>query len=261
MQARYGSGKVVLMAVAFGVIIAVGCGHFLIPTAFRPVGSGDQIRHSEGTSMEVSDDGTIAWVQGRLEIPVRAMTDAELNRQFPTFSEDGDGPSFELPTNVFTYGDWEDPRSKTSPSRFSVFKIAVKNYEYPKVKFDALTPFIEASNGRVYFPWGQYDFEEFFRRFPLAYNGLGYLRFRERLSLLKLGLYPDNDFCFSGQEFEGYIVFDKMHDDVEDIIFRIPTVGIRYDYRDEPLETVALAYKFERDLIKVRRRDQIAAAE
>ena len=261
MQARCGSGKVVLMAVAFGVIIAVGCGHFLIPTAFRPVGSGDQIRHSEGTSMEVSDDGTIAWVQGRLEISVRAMTDAELNRQFPTFSEDGDGPSFELPTNVFTYGDWEDPRSKTSPSRFSVFKIAVKNYEYPKVKFDALTPFIEASNGRVYFPWGQYDFEEFFRRFPLAYNGLGYLRFRERLSLLKLGLYPDNDFCFSGQEFEGYIVFDKMHDDVEDIIFRIPTVGIRYDYRDEPLETVALAYKFERDLIKVRRRDQIAAAE
>ncbi|MDP6016436.1 MAG: hypothetical protein QGI32_10105 [Candidatus Latescibacteria bacterium] len=261
MQVRYGSGRGVLMVVAIGVTMAAGCGHFLVPTAFRPVGTGDQIRHSEGTSMEVSDDGTVAWIQGRLEISVRAITDQELNRQFPAFSEDGHGPSDELPTNVFTYGDWEDPRSNQPPTRFSVFKISVKNYEYPKVKFDSLTPTIEASNGRVYFPWGQFDFEEFFRRFSLAYNGLGYMRFRERLSLLKLGLYPDNDFCFSGQEFEGYIVFDKMHDDVEDIVFRIPAVGIRYDYRDQPLETVSLAYKFERDLIKVSRRDQIANAE
>ena len=261
MQARHGSRRRAVIAATLGSIAMAGCGHFLVPTAFRPVGSGDQIRHSEGTSMEVSDAGTVAWVQGRLEVSVRAMTDLELDRQYPAFSDDSYGPDDELPTNVFTYGDWEDPRSGQPPSRFSVFKISVKNYEYPKVKFDSLTPVIEASNGRIYYPWGQYDFKEFFRRFPLAYNGLGYKRYRERLSLLNLALYPEDDFCFSGQEFEGYIVFDKIHTDVDDIVFRIPSVGIRYDFRDEPLETVSLAFKFERDLIKVKRRDQVANAD
>ena len=258
MKSWYGSSRTALIAAALGAITAVGCGHFLVPTAFQPAEAQNQIRHSEGTSMEVSDDGTVSWVQGRLEISARVMTDQELNRQFPAFSENSHGPGDELPTNVFTYGNWEDSRSGEPPTRFSVFRVIVKNYEYPKVKFDSLSPYIEAANGRVYYPWGQFDFEEFFRRFPLAYNGLGYLRFRERLSLLKLGLYPDNDFCFSGQEFEGYIVFDDMHTDVEDIVLKIPAVGIRYDYRDQPLETVDLAFKFNRDLIKVSRRDQVA---
>lgn len=249
------------LLIAAGILALAGCGHFLVPTAFRPVNVEDQIKQGAQTTMEVHDDGSVVWIQGRLEVSVRPMTDEELNRQFASFSDDGPGPGYMLPTNVYTYGNWKDPVTGKSPSRFSVFRVDVKNYEYPKVKFDVLATSIEADNQRIYYPWGQYDFEEYFRRFPRAYNGLGYMRYRERQSQLKRTLYPDDAFCFSGQELSGYIVFEDVHTDVREIIFKIPRFGLRYDFRNEPLETVDLSFRFERDLLKVSRRDQIAQAE
>ena len=246
---------------ALCAIVFVSCGHFLVPSAFRPVTESYEASGLEGAHMEVFDDGTVAWIQGRLEVTARVMTDEELNRQFPGSSTDGGGPADELPTNVFTYGDWEDSRAGTPPVRFSVFKFAIKNYAYPKVKFDPLTVTIESGNGRTYHPWGRFDFVEFFRRFAISYNGIGYQRFKERLSILNRAMYPDDEFCFSGQTVEGFVVFPEIHTDVSEIELSIPSVGFRYNFRNEPVEAVALSFRFERDLKKVRRRDQVALAD
>ena len=252
----YAYQKISILA---AVALLLGCGHYLIPGRFQPLEAAQQQTDIQGSSMKILDDGTVTFVQNRLEVSVRPMTDEEINRQYPTQSTDASGPADELPSNPFTYGNWIDPRTGKAPQRLSIFKITVKNYEYPKVKFDPLTVTVESTNGRRYYPWGSYDVEEYFRRFPIAFNGLGYLRYKERRDLYNRAKYPDDDFCFSGQEVEGYVVFSKIHGDVAEIVVEIPELGLRYNFRNEPVETIDLRFRFKRDIKKVKNIDALAA--
>ena len=252
----YACKKISILAAA---ALLLGCGHYLVPGRFQPLEVAQQQTDVQGSNMKILDDGTVTFVQNRLEVSVRPMEDEEINRQYPAQSTNARGPADELPSNPFTYGNWIDPRTGKAPQRLSIFKITVKNYEYPKVKFDPLTVTVESANGRRYYPWGGYDVEEYFRRFPLAFNGLGYMRFDERRDLFNQAKYPDDDFCFSGQEVEGYVVFPKIHDDVAEIAFRIPEFGLRYNFRNEPLETIDLSFRFKRDIKKVKNIDKLAA--
>ncbi len=252
----YAGNKISILAAA---ALLLGCGHYLVPGRFQPLEVAQQQTDVQGSSMKILDDGTVTFIQNRLEVSVRPMTDQEINRQYPAQSTNASGPADELPSNPFTYGNWIDPRTGTSPQRLSIFKITVKNYEYPKVKFDPLTVTVESANGRHYYPWGSYDVEEYFRRFPLAFNGLGYLRFDERRDIYNRARYPDDDFCFSGQEVEGYVVFSKIHDDVAEIAVEIPQFGLRYNFRNEPVETIDLRFRFKRDIKKVKNIDKLAA--
>ena len=252
----YAYQKISILAVA---ALLLGCGHYLVPGRFQPFEAAQQQTDIQGSSIKILDDGTVTFVQNRLEVSVRPMTDEEINRQYPTQSTDASGPADELPSNPFTYGNWIDSRTGKSPQRLSIFKITVKNYEYPKVKFDPLAVTVESANGRHYYPWGSYDVEEYFRRFPIAFNGLGYLRYKERRDLYNRAKYPDDDFCFSGQEVEGYVVFSKIHDDVAEITVEIPELGLRYNFRNEPVETIDLRFRFKRDIQKVKNIDKLAA--
>ena len=69
----------------------------------------------------------------------------------------------------------------------------------------------------------------------------------------------DDEFCFSGQDVEGYVIFSKIHDDVGSILFHIPDFGIRYNYRNEPVDEINLTFRFERELKKVRDLSELAA--
>ncbi|NKB66516.1 MAG: hypothetical protein GKR89_05605 [Candidatus Latescibacteria bacterium] len=252
------SGYLVFAVLLAAIMLPMGCGHYLVPGPFQPLAKENQQAPDSETYMEVADDGTVTYVQNRLEISVRPMVDEELNRQFAALSQDGKGPADELPTNAFTYGDWVDKKTGKPPQRFSIFKVIVKNYELPKVKFDPLNVTIESANGRTYYPWGSFDFEEYFRRFPRAFNGLGYRRLEERLGMARRGQYPDDEFCFSGQEVEGYVIFPRIHDDVEEVTFQLSELGLRYNFRNEPVETKDLAFRFQRELIKVRTYEELA---
>lgn len=252
--------SILTLAFSFAALaFCMGCGHYLVPGKFQPLEVGQQQVVGSGTSMKILDDGTVTFVQNRLEVSVRPMTDEEINRQYPAQSSNAHGPTDELPSNPFTYGNWIDGRTGKAPKRLSIFRINIKNYEYPKVKFDPLMVTIESVNGRHYYPWGDYDAEEYFRRYPLAFNGLGYLRYRERRDLYTQGKYPDDEFCFSGQEVEGYVVFSKIHDDVAEVTVVIPQFGLRYNYRNEPVETIDLSFRFKRDIQKVKNLDKLAA--
>ena len=252
----YAYQKISILA---AVALLLGCGHYLIPGRFQPLEVAQQQTDIQGSSMKILDDGTVTFVQNRLEVSVRPMTDEEINRQFPAESTNASGPADELPSNPFTYGNWIDPRTGKAPQRLSIFKITVKNYEYPKVKFDPLMVTVESANGRIYYPWGGYDVEEYFRRFPLAFNGLGWVRYDARKDLYSNAKYPDDEFCFSGQEVSGYVVFSKIHDDVAEIAVEIPEFGLRYNFRNEPIETIDLSFRFKRDLKKVKNIDKLAA--
>lgn len=247
-----------IRSLALALALLAGCGYYQIPGRFQPLQAEEQKSSAAGARMEVYDDGTVSFILNRLEVSVRPMSDEELNRQFPTFSNDSDVPADAIPTNAFTFGEWKDPRTGKPPQRFSIFKVSVKNYEYPKVKLDPLKTIIHSSNGRTYYPWGRYDFEEYFRRFPLAFNGLGYQRLNERRGMIKRSQYPEDEFCFSGQTTEGYILFPVIHDDVAEIEFEIPALGIRYNFRDEAVEKLDLNFRFKRELRKVKTYQEVA---
>ncbi len=247
-----------ILALVAALALIAGCGYYLVPDPFQPLQSDQQTAPGEGTRMEVYDDGTVAFIQSRLEISARVMTDDELNRQFAAESVDVSGPANEMPTNAFTYGEWKDPATGNPPQRFTILKVNIKNYEYPKTKFDPLKTVIHSGNGRSYYPWGRYDVEEYFRRFALAYNGLAWKQFRHRIGMIRQAQYPEDEFVFSGQDVVGYIIFPQIHVDVAEITFEIPAVGIRYDFRNEPVETMDLTFRFKRNLHKVKTYDELA---
>jgi len=191
----------------------------------------------------VLDDGTVEHSIGRFEVGLRPMTDEELNRQFPTATKEG--------VNPYTYGHWRPLGEKWTPTRFTVFRLRVKNYEFPKVEVDPLKAEIVASNGRRYRPLSLLDLENFFSRYIVGCAGNPYGEFKERMDILKRTLYQKAP-VFSGQEREGYIVFPPLHTDVTDFIVRLRDVVLRFDYMGEPLEAVDMAFHFEREVYRAR---------
>ena len=113
--------------VCAALVFGTGCGHYLIPGHFQPKEVNEQQAAGKGSSLKVLDDGTVTFVQNRLEVSVRPMTDEEINRQYPAQSSNAHGPTDELPSNPFTYGNWIDARTGNSPQRLSIFKINIKN--------------------------------------------------------------------------------------------------------------------------------------
>lgn len=230
------------LQVAYLLILALsfsGCkyGYRFYADPLRPLDERGQ-----GAGMIVSDDGTVTYVAERLEISVRPLSDEELNRQFQIQSSQGIES-----TNPYTFGDWEDPATGMRPKRFTVFRLKVKNYQYPKIHIDPAKTRIISDNGRVYPALSQVDMEEYYRKYITGYVGHLYSTFQERRDLLKRTLYSD-ELVFSGQEVEGFIAFADLHPEVSRIRLHLDDVALRFDYRDEPRETLDLDYVFEREI-------------
>ena len=60
-----------------------------------------------------------------------------------------------------------------------------------------------------------------------------------------------NKKIFSGQEAEGFVVFPALHPDVSDIEVQVLDVVLRFDFRNEPVETISIPYNFVRDIGKI----------
>ena len=55
---------------------------------------------------------------------------------------------------------------------------------------------------------------------------------------------------FSGQEDESYIVFPALDPDVESFVVNLSDVAVRFNYLGEPVETIDLTFRFEREVHK-----------
>ena len=212
------------------------CGYRYYAGALKPVAEVEQ-----QAGAQVRDNGAVVFVQERLEISLRPMTDAELDRQFSSrISREGDS------ANPYTFGPWKDPRSGETPSRFTVFYLEVKNYTYPKVLVDPARLRLIGANGRQYRPLTLLDLDDYFRPYATGYAGNRYLLYEERMDLLRRTLYK-NEMVFSGNEESGYIALPVLHQDVQRIEVRLEEVVLRFDFRDEPVESIDVAYAFERE--------------
>ena len=231
------SQRFTILAAALLVVAFLGaCGYRYYSGPLQPAADVRQ-----QTGMQVSDDGTVLFVQERFEVGVRPQTDAELNRLYPTYSQGGVES-----INPYTYGDWKDPETGSTPQRFTVFLLKVKNYSYPKVHIDPLKVSILASNGREYLALDPLEFAEYYRPYATAYSGNLYNSYEERKDLFSSSRYSAES-VFSGQEVEGFLVFPALHPDVRELRLKVEDVAIRFDFRGEPVEMLDLEYLFFRE--------------
>lgn len=226
-----------------------GCSQYAERLAYRNhVGSLEPIsEEEEDPNKAVTDDGSIVFTQERLEISLRPMSEEELNRQFAAATAAG--------VNPYTFGDTKWFRVDEVPRRFTVFRLTVKNYQYPKVYIDPTDVLIESDNGRKYYSLSYDQLYVYFRTFSPGGKSGGemgdragnpYKRWQERMSVLNRTMYPSEQ-VFSGQEADGYLVFQPLHADVSKITVRIPEVAVRFDYRNVPIETIAVDARFHRE--------------
>lgn len=208
--------------------------------AYHPYVGPLQPLDQQAPGMTVYDDGSVLYQRERFEVRVKPMTDAELNRLYADASAGG-----RKATNAYTYGDLTFGGADSTRSRFTVFHVAVKNYSFPKVRVDPARAVIEADNGRQYYSLSLQQLENYYRAYALGYRGNEYARLRERLDLLRRTLLSDA-IVFSGREAEGFLVFPVLHTDVHAVRVLLPDVVLRFDYREEPVETTQVICSFHR---------------
>ena len=215
---------------------ALSCGYYFWAGELRPL---DEEIQKPGT--RVSDDGTVSFIEERLEVSLRPMADEQLNRQFAAHSKAG-----RESTNPYTFGDWRDPETGKVPERFTVFLLKVKNYTYPKMQINPSKAVVVTDVGMRYNALGLWDLERYYQPYITGYAGVFQEQFEKRKDILKATLYSGK-IVFSGQEAEGYVVFPKLHYRVKKIHVILKDVALRFDFRDEPIETVDLEYGFSRE--------------
>lgn len=215
------------------LLALVACGRYF-HTPLRPV--GDQ---TEG--MTVNDDGSVTYQLDRLSINLKPMTDDELNRLAATTSD--------LSLNPYTFGDWTAPGDETTPPRFTVFRLKVNNYQYPKVRIDPLNAHITTANNRQYGALSFAQLYDYYRSYWLGRTGQGREAFQTRTDMVKRTMY-NGSMVFSGNEEQGFLIFPVLHDDVEQIQVHIEDIALRFGFTEDPVETIDLSFSFRRDILQ-----------
>ena len=207
----------------------------------------------QGEGRTVADDGTVTYRQERLEISLRPMSDDELNRQFGAYSKQG-----ARSTNPYTFGNSKLFRTGETPQRFTIFRLRIENYEYPKVYLNPMKIHLTTGNGRKYYALSYEQLYVYFRRYSgggqgnvnSGIAGNEFSRWRSRIDLLKRTMFPDQN-IFSAQERDGYIVFKPLAPDVSRVTIHIPDIVVRFDYKDDPTETADVTAEFQRQVGRI----------
>lgn len=225
-----------------------GCGYHYYAGPLRP-------QDQQLASMTVTDDGSVIYTQDRLEVRLKPMSDEELNRQFATHSQGGPKS-----TNPYTFGNTKFWDGEQQRSRFTIFRLSVKNYAFPKVKIDPARIVLESENKREYWSLGLQQLDTYYRAYAIGYRGNEYSRYQERLDLLRRTLFK-NEEIFSGQETEGFVVFPALHPDVGKIRVMVKDVILRFDFRNEPVEAIDIEYRFDRDIGRIYRDGKVVLSQ
>ena len=229
-------------------LLFLGCSYRYYAEDLKPISEAEQ-----GANKTVADDGTVSYRQARLEISVRPMTDEELNRQFSAYSNEGPDSR-----NPYTFGNSTYFRTGDTPQRFTVFRMYVSNYEYPKVYLDPKKVYITTSNGRKYYALRHEQLSIYYRRYVGSGTGgnapgtPGNARYiwQERTGILARTMFRDEE-VFSAQVNEGYLVFKPLAPDIDELTVHIPDVVVRFDFKGDPLEEVDIEMHFEREIGRI----------
>ena len=132
------------------------------------------VTEQQSAELSIGDDRSITYTQGRLEVNLRPLTDEILNRQLAAHSPDKSSfylNPYEMELNPYTYSDWNPPEQSWTPSRFTVFSLKVKNYEFPKVWLNPEKISLTAANGRQYQALSLAAMVEYYWPYAVGYGG------------------------------------------------------------------------------------------
>ncbi len=243
----------VLAVISIAGLLFGGCGYKL---GYRHY-AGPIAPLAERASAEfvVGDDRSITFVKDRLEVSITPLTREELNRQFASHSQAPEGFAQPNPytasDNPYTYGAWNPPGEDEAPARFTVFLVKVKNYAFPKVQLDPQNMSIASAKGWEYQVLSEAALIEYYFPYAVAYAGNARKKFEERTDILRRTLFRD-EMVFSGQEYEGYIVFPVLDHDVEEFTVWVREMKLRFDFRGEPTEAIDIPFHFARETYYAR---------
>ena len=233
--------------------LLTGC--FLFPAAIKQetllapvVGQGTAITEVDG-SYNLQEDGIISWELAGLRLEVEHMTDAKLNALFPDESSRG-----KYSTNPYTYGNWIDARLGYTPNRFTVFKISVFNRTLPKVMIDPLAAVLETDQGQFLRAYGitsaspYVNFENYYRS-QRGQSGNEFYRFELRMGMVRSYNYEEDQPIFKGENYGGYIVFDPVYPETEEVTLTLKDFVLRFGAFDQPVEKRDLRFDFNHQVV------------
>ena len=237
-----------LFSLLWALLLFASCSYRYYAEDLKPVSEAEQ-----GANKTVADDGTVSYKQARLEVSVRPMTDVELNRQFSSYSNEGPDSR-----NPYTFGNSTYFRTGDTPQRFTVFRVFLSNYEYPKVYLDPKKVYITTPNGRKYYALTRDQLSIYYRRYVRGgsggnapgVSGIAHSVWKERDGILRRSMFVDEQ-VFSAQESQGFLVFKPLAPDVDALTVHIPDVIVRYDYKGDPIEDIDVEMRFERKIGRI----------
>ena len=235
--------------VSFGAFLALsfssGCFH--LPKIEY---SSDLIpKEKKSEVYSAGDEGVVSYygLEG-LRIDVQYLDDKTLNQMFPDDSKGG-----KISTNPYTYGDWVDPNLGYTPNRFTVFRVSVFNYTYPKMLLDPLQAILLTDRGELLesytvSPRAQRKSLEGYYRALRGISGNEHHRFSKRIGIVRGTIYGEDELIFKGESYSGLLVFESLHPEVGNVRLIFKNVAYKFDTAGKPIATVDIPFDFRRTI-------------
>ena len=206
-------------------------------------------RSDPGPGYTLGEDETIAYAVEGLRVEVRYMTDRALNALWP--QESSQGPHS---YNAYTYGDYVDPQTGYVRNRFTVFAVSVYNLGFPKVELQPLQSRLTTNRrGEELTPYGittgsaAHSFESYYRALKGVTGNEDY-RFDMRMGQVLTSNYGVGEKIYKGENYSGFIVFDPLADEVEEVRLHIRDFILKFNAFDQPLQTFDIDFRFSHQI-------------
>ena len=202
---------------------------------------------NRGDSYKIGTDGSVSYLLEGLRVEVKYMSDQELNEIFSQESNLG-----EYSINPYTYGNYIDPGVGFVQNRFTVFQVSVYNSTFAKVELDpqkaSLSTEREGEHHNSYSilkAQRRKSFEDYYMalRGP---SGNDYYRYNMRMGLVRSNNYGVNEKIFRGENYDGFIVFDPLEEDIRKVRLRLNDFVLKFNVFNQPLEKVDIVFEFDR---------------
>ena len=240
MSARSGLYWIFLI---LGSLFSVGCAGLIPPDFEYRVELDPLLPEGRGDYFVDHDDGSVVFsVEGAL-IKVKPWSDQELNAEIQPL---WDGKH----VNPYTSGE-ENPELGYTPPIFSVFKVTVVNKTYSKIEFDPANALLFTDAGdqfTFYDASRKSDSPNNFRKYykvELGISGNEKTLALERMGVVYKTAYHRHRPVFRGDQHSGFLAFDPVPQDVNEITLKINAFVLSFDANDQPERTVDCEFRFK----------------
>jgi hypothetical protein len=230
-------------------ILSVLCGcSLLFPPQFERI-SLLIPQESQEVGQYSVEDGVLSYENEGVRIDIEYMSDRELNELFPKESVQG-----RFSTNPYTYGDYVDPTVGHVRNRFTVFRVTVHNLALAKVELLPLRCLLTTDReGERLTAYGiqagsaDKNLESYYKALQ-GESGNEYYRFDMRMGVVRANSYFSGEKIFRGESYGGFIVFDPLDDEVEEVTLHIRDFALKFNAFDKPLQNLDAGFRFRRKL-------------